>query len=242
MIISELFYSIQGEGKRAGFPSFFIRTNYCNLRCKFKSGNLCDSSYSSWYPDDNNLGNMEISEIIDEYKKYKTNEVVITGGEPAIQPRELNLLCLELKKLHPDVFITLETNGTYIGEFIKYIDLASVSPKLKSSVPYSSEYEKFHEKNRIQIDVLKEYNNFKNDGSIDIQWKFVICDSDDMEEILYLRDKTGISNRDIYLMPEGIKKTDLDKKRKIVFELCKKYSMNFTDRYQIIIWGNKRGV
>ena len=129
MKISETFYSIQGEGKRSGVPSFFIRTNNCNLRCMFASTNLCDTSYTSWTPDDEkNRGEMSVEQIVVEYKKHNVRDAVITGGEPAIQTEELTLLCKELKTLN--AYITLETNGTILGDFINYIDLLSISPKL----------------------------------------------------------------------------------------------------------------
>ena len=45
MLISEIFYSIQGEGELTGIPSVFIRTSGCNLRCRW-----CDTKYASWNP------------------------------------------------------------------------------------------------------------------------------------------------------------------------------------------------
>lgn len=243
MKISELFFSIQGEGKKTGYPSYFIRTNYCNLRCKFLGGNLCDSYYTSWYPeDDYNRGDINLSEIINDYKKYGSRDIVITGGEPTIQLEELNALCSEIKNLNNKIFITIETNGTFIGDFIEYIDLVSISPKLKSSVPYDTEFEKTHEQNRINIDVLKEYSENYNKGLFDIQWKFVITGESDVNEVFELRDQIGFREKDIFLMPEGVTKKDLEHNRSMTMELCKKYNLNYTDRLQVLVWGDKRGV
>ncbi len=203
MKISELFYSLQGEGKRTGVPSFFIRTNYCNLRCRFTGGNYCDTPYTSWLPDDNeNLGDVEVERIIDRFIKSGARDAVITGGEPSIQKEELSLLCSGLKS--SGAYITLETNGTMISDFKNYIDLISVSPKLSSSVPYGTEHEKSHEKNRINNDVLLEYEKGFREKLLDIQWKFVICSERDIQEIKELQQSIGFSNRDVYLMPEGI--------------------------------------
>ena len=243
MKISELFFSIQGEGKRIGYPSYFIRTNYCNLRCKFVGGNLCDSYYTSWFPeDDYNRGDISLLEIINDYKKYGTRDIVITGGEPTIQLKELNALCSEIKKLNTKAFITVETNGTFIGDFIDYIDLISISPKLKSSVPIGTEFEKMHEHNRINMDVFKEYNENYKKGLYDIQWKFVITNESDVNEVFELRDQVGFDENDIFLMPEGITKKDLEHNRSMTMELCKKYNLYYTDRLQVLVWGDKRGV
>ena len=243
MKISELFYSIQGEGKRTGSPSFFIRTNHCNLRCKFSGGNLCDTAYTSWYPeDDKNLGETDLRYILDEYRKINSPDVVITGGEPTLYPSELEDLCKELKKINGDLVITIETNGTCIGDFIKYADLISLSPKLISSVPFNTEFEKMHLKNRINIEVLRKYNSLQKTGDIDIQWKFVFTGNEDIKEILNLQVLIGFENKDIYLMPEGITEEDLRKNRYAAIKACLSNQFNYTDRIHILVWGNKRGV
>lgn len=242
MKISELFYSIQGEGKRSGSPSFFIRTNYCNLRCKFSSGNLCDTAYTSWFPEDEkNLGEVEIDFIIEEYKKINCKDVVISGGEPTLYLHELETLCRELKETNKNIFITIESNGTAMGPFVKHVDLMSISPKLKSSVPYDTEYEKMHEKNRINLEILRKYNSIKKEGMTDIQWKFVFTSLNDMDEIKILQNEIGFKDEDVYLMPEGITSEDLCKNRLSTIEACKKYNFNYTDRIHILAWGNARG-
>ncbi|MCE1164705.1 MAG: 7-carboxy-7-deazaguanine synthase QueE [Bacteroidetes bacterium] len=241
MRISELFYSLQGEGKRTGVPSFFIRTNFCNLRCRFKSGNLCDTPYTSWNPgDEKNLGDVQVDKIIEEYKKSGAADTVITGGEPSVQKEELDILCRELKKL--GAYITLETNGTIVSNFINHISLASVSPKLSTSVPYGTEYEKSHSLNRLNIPALKQYEENFRKGTFDIQWKFVVCGEEDIAEIKLLQKEAGFSDRDVYLMPEGINREDINKNSAITAELCKKYGYNFTGRLHIDLWGGRRGV
>lgn len=243
MKISELFYSIQGEGKRSGTLSFFIRTNHCNLRCRFTGGNYCDTPYTSWNPDDKkNLGEIEIKSIIEEYKKAGCRDVVITGGEPTIYPYELSELCAELKKAKVDSFITIETNGTLSGEFTNFVDLLSISPKLKSSVPFNTEFEKMHEKNRINIEALKGFVSLKKRNKTDVQWKFVFSSDNDLREIKEIQSAAGIPDSDIYLMPEGITESDLRKNRLNTIEACIKNNYNYTDRLHILAWGNKRGV
>jgi len=243
MKISEIFYSIQGEGKRTGYPSFFIRTNLCNLRCKFKSGNLCDTSYTSWdFENPSNIGELNIFEIIKKYKKHYPADIVITGGEPTIQGKELITLCRDIKLLDSSIFITLETNGTFFDEYALNINLASISPKLKTSVPFETEFQKVHEKNRINFKALKSYQELHEIGNLDIQWKFVVTGEDDIEEIHSLQKQIGFENEDVFLMPEGITEKELSEKRIMVAELCKAHHYNYTDRLHITLWGNKRGV
>lgn len=243
MNISELFYSIQGEGKRSGYPSFFIRTNLCNLRCKFPGGNLCDTPYTSWeFENKDNLGELKIHDILFVYKNYFPCDIVITGGEPTIQQKELNLLCSEIKKLNQEIFITLETNGTFIDDYVNNVDLVSISPKLISSIPLGSEFAVSHDKHRLNYKVLKSYHKLHTEGKIDIQWKFVVTGADDIQEIKELQEEIGFNNKDVFLMPEGISPEDLNANRLMVVELCKQHHFNYTDRLHIIIWGSKRGV
>ena len=101
MLISEIFYSIQGEGELTGVPSVFIRTSGCNLRCDW-----CDTPYASWEPEGND---MSLDAIVETVQQYCANHCVVTGGEPMVA-KEVKGLCERLKKL--DKHITIETAGT----------------------------------------------------------------------------------------------------------------------------------
>lgn len=100
--IREIFFSAAGEGLRQGEPTIFIRFSGCNLRCSF-----CDTKYA-W------KGGKELlpAEILDEIallkKKYKTNWVCLTGGEPLLQ--DVGILVRLLRRASFRVHI--ETNGT----------------------------------------------------------------------------------------------------------------------------------
>src|SRR5581483_10624102 len=61
--ISEIFYSIQGEGSLVGVPSVFVRTSGCNLRCIW-----CDTPYTSWEPEGQELSLEEIGKIVTGFK------------------------------------------------------------------------------------------------------------------------------------------------------------------------------
>lgn len=74
---TEIFYSLQGEGKWAGVPSIFFRTYGCNFRCR-KFGRPRDEVIEGHNP--------EVTEIIqmvqqdpDRYKEFKDLPLVTTG-------------------------------------------------------------------------------------------------------------------------------------------------------------------
>jgi 7-carboxy-7-deazaguanine synthase len=84
MLISEIFYSVQGEGSLVGVPSVFVRTSGCNLRCGW-----CDTPYASWKPEG---VEMSVEEILAEVAKHPTRYVVVTGGEPMVAKEMRTLL------------------------------------------------------------------------------------------------------------------------------------------------------
>ena len=95
-IVTEIFDSIEGEGKRAGQLVTFIRLAGCNLRCSY-----CDTGYAL----EAKGNNMTAGEIAD---KVKYKRATITGGEPLTQ--ELATLLIELFKR--GVEVNIETNGS----------------------------------------------------------------------------------------------------------------------------------
>lgn len=100
LIVNEIFYSIDGEGRRAGCPSIFIRLAGCNLRC-----NYCDTGYAL------KLGSgvrLTIPEILFSIKKYPCKNVTLTGGEPLLQSRAKDLVLALWKEGYSTV---IETNG-----------------------------------------------------------------------------------------------------------------------------------
>lgn len=80
--INEIFHSLQGETKRSGLPTVFVRLTGCPLRCGY-----CDTEYAF-----HEGKPMEIGEILDEVRKYPAHCVTVTGGEPLAQKHCLDLL------------------------------------------------------------------------------------------------------------------------------------------------------
>ncbi len=113
--LMESFYTIQGEGFHTGKAAYFIRLAGCDVGCPW-----CDVK-DSW--DERAHPRVEISSIIDNADKSKSQIAVITGGEPLMH----NLESLT-QNLKDNGFQThLETSGAY--ELSGYWDWICLSPK-----------------------------------------------------------------------------------------------------------------
>jgi 7-carboxy-7-deazaguanine synthase len=184
--IAEIFYSLQGEGALVGVPSVFVRTSGCNLRCVW-----CDTPYTSWQPEGDDLSIDEILARVAEHTPAR--HVVLTGGEPMIAPRVVELTeGFRACGLH----ITIETAGTVFHPVA--CDLMSISPKLAHSTP-AGNWAATHERLRIQPDALARLMR-----SYEHQLKFVVSDPGDMDEIRSLLDQLGADRSKVILMPEGV--------------------------------------
>lgn len=119
-VVNEIFYSLQGEGVRAGTPNLFLRLSRCNLECKVEThGFDCDTEFESGRP-------LTLDEIVEGLRQLSDacGWIVLTGGEPALQvDREL------IDGLHAAGYkLAIETNGSL--ELPAGIDWITVSPKV----------------------------------------------------------------------------------------------------------------
>ena len=229
MLISEIFYSLQGEGELTGLPSVFVRTSGCNLRCTW-----CDTPYASWNPEGTQ---QSIEAIVAEVQRHPTRHVVLTGGEPMIAP-QIRELAAELKLL--GYHVTIETAATVTPGGIA-CDLASLSPKLLNSAPNGVQHatwRKKHEATRWQPDVVRAWiDNYS------YQFKFVVAQAADVDELEGMLEKLGrnIPRHKVLLMPEGIMPDVLRSRASWLGELCKTRGYRYAHRLQIELYGNKRG-
>lgn len=97
--ITEIYRSIQGESRHAGFPCTFIRLTGCPLRCKW-----CDTVYSF-----KGGKSLSIEQVLDEVQKLNISVVELTGGEPLSQALAIPLMDLLLKRGYQ---VLLETSGS----------------------------------------------------------------------------------------------------------------------------------
>ena len=227
MRISEMFYSIQGEGFLCGVPSLFVRTTGCNLRCSF-----CDSPHTSWNPEGEEHSLNEIMEIA---ARYPSRHVVITGGEPYLQ-NELPELCARFKDA--GYHITIETAGTVFRPL--HADLLSISPKLSNSIPRlldDGKHAQRHDAARMNAEVLRSLI-----AQGDYQLKFVVDAPDDLKEIeVFLKEIGGVERSRVLLMPQGITRKELDERAGWLVEYCKQQNYRYCPRLHIELYGNKRG-
>ena len=229
MLISEIFYSLQGEGELTGVPSVFIRTSGCNLRC-----NWCDTPYASWQPEGKQ---MTVGEIVAAIRCHPARHVVLTGGEPMIAP-DIHALAIALKKL--DYHLTIETAATIVPAGIA-CDLASLSPKLKNSSPderLDDTWRIKHETLRWQPEVVRAW--LDRGG---YQLKFVVTQEADILEIemLLASLRQDIPRAKVLLMPEGTTVEVLRARAVWLAELCKARGYRYAPRLHVELYGNKRG-
>ncbi|MEN6296260.1 MAG: radical SAM protein [Chloroherpetonaceae bacterium] len=116
--ISEIFYSIQGEGTRAGLPCVFVRLQGCNLRCTW-----CDTPYA--------LDIKQIEEeitfqkILQQIQFFNCNFIEFTGGEPLMQPKSIELMNYLSENNYT---VAIETGGSLLidklnSQIIKILDI-----------------------------------------------------------------------------------------------------------------------
>lgn len=149
--ITEVFLSLQGEARDAGWPTVFVRLTGCPLRCQY-----CDTIYSffggEW---------RTIDDLLAEVAGHGVRHVCVTGGEPLSQKRCLDLLRRLCDAGH---VVSLETSGA--------IDIAEVDPRvsrvLDIKTPGSAEVARNRWEN---LPLLTAHD----------QVKFVICNREDYE-------------------------------------------------------------
>lgn len=180
--ITEIFLSLQGEARDAGWPTVFVRLTGCPLRCRY-----CDTAYAffggEWH---------DIDAILAEVAGHGVRHVCVTGGEPLAQKR-----CVDLLRRLCDAGyrVSLETSGA--------IDIADVDPRvsrvLDIKTPGSAEVDRNRWEN---LPLLNAHD----------QIKFVICSREDYDwargivaghrlsercDVLFSPSKSEISARDL---------------------------------------------
>jgi organic radical activating enzyme len=228
LVVSEVFYSLQGEGSTMGVPAVFLRLAGCNLKCGMESGSWQCDSIEVWQKGKS----LEFAEILSKGNVDRLRNgahLIITGGEPLIQQVRIDSYLDWFRKTYKFFpVIEIETNGTIQPKqrLLWRIDQWNCSPKLSNS---GESIER-----RFNINALLAFNK------MDTIFKFVVTKESDWKEISEFTNI--ISKRKIWLMPGASDINELLEKNKLVSEMALKYQVNFSTRLQIEIWNKTTGV
>ena len=208
----------------AGVPSVFIRLAGCPLRCRW-----CDTKFA-W---EQTAGTSYSTEkIISALEQWPSRFVVITGGEPMINP-ELPQLVQELKA--SGKHITIETAGIAFVPDMP-CDLMSISPKLSNSTPDNPELAAIHEDSRLDLAVLRELID-----NYEYQLKFVVDSEADLPEIQQTIEQIGnVDSEKVMLMPQAATRDELLAKLPMVAQMCEQTCLAFSQRLQILLYDGQR--
>ncbi len=247
--VNEIFGpTIQGEGKRVGSVSIFIRFGKCNFRCEgfaveyeTPSGAKkcsCDSYYAvdpafkdqwhTFFSAEELI--LKVNNFLPSYKC----DIVITGGEPLLYWKNKEFQKLLKYYIEKEYIVTIETNASLnieiTEEYQKKI-LFSMSVKLSNSLESL--------KKRVNIKTLTEIiNNCKEKYlKFVINKNFIEKAKQEIDEILQ-----QIPKVEVYLMPMGDTALQINENSEAVIKLALESGFKYCDRLHIRVWDNKRGV
>lgn len=187
--VSEIFYSIDGEGARTGAPAIFIRLFGCNLDCSY-----CDSIYACRQTECKTpFKTMTIDEIVLAAETFAPCKcVTLTGGEPLIHK---NAAALVDKLRYAGFWVNIETNGSVdLAEFTSQLDI----PDKKSAMDYfftmdwkSISSNECHKMKSSNLEFLEANDVLK----------FVVADEADLNQMKELLEKYPDIDAQIYVSP-----------------------------------------
>ena len=225
LIVSEVFGpTVQGEGPSAGQRAGFVRLGRCNLTCEW-----CDSRYTwDWgeFDPSRELSTWTVGQLIRQLDGMDVNLVVITGGEPLLQQRQLVPLLGACRERGWRVEV--ETNGTLAPTVADgLVTQWNVSPKLANSNVAAQR--------RFRLEVLRR---FQATGRA--VFKFVVVGSGDLDEVQQMVDLGGLSR--VWIMAEGTDASTLAARTAELAAPVRARGWNLSPRLHIVLWGDRRGV
>lgn len=225
LIVSELFGpTVQGEGPSVGQLASFARLSGCPLSCKW-----CDTPWTwDWtrYDQTAEKHPMTIEQMTAWAAQQPPRLIVITGGEPLVQARQLTQLVPALAALGKDVEI--ETSGIIAPP----PDLAdagakfNVSPKLSNAA--------MPESRRIRSHALRA---LADSGAA--RFKFVAQDLSDLAEIAALQEAYGLDP--VWVMPQGTTSTAVVSGMRLLADEVIARGWNLSTRLHVLLWEDTRG-
>ena len=249
--LTEEFFSIQGEGKYAGVPSYFLRTGECNLSCpgfgaNYEIGGIekkgCDTYFAvdrgfrtEWQKIDN--VDSFTTHLRDKFEEIGyLPHIVITGGEPLLYHRDDTFYAIIRYLVEYGLDITFETNGTVDIDFEAYPayrdTIFALSIKLANSGEPKSK--------RLKPKAIEQIKRYAKDSFFKFTIDKNLVDTTAIDEI---RDITSpYSDSTIYCMPVGESRDTIWRNDRSVFEFCMKYGFFYSDRLHIRVFDTTQGV
>ncbi len=152
LTVNEVFFSIQGEGTRAGRPSVFLRLTGCPLRCRW-----CDTAYAF-----HEGQRRSEDEVVAQLDAFPSRLVCLTGGEPLAQPAAFPFVT---RLLDAGWEVVIETSGHVSLDGLDRRAVVVMDVK----TPGSGEMARMHWPN---LDALtpRDELKFVIDGRSDYEW------------------------------------------------------------------------
>jgi len=249
--LTEQFFSIQGEGKYAGVPSYFLRTGGCNLNCPGFGAEYtvdgevrlgCDTYFavdghfsSSW--EKVTSADELTTQLKNEFEKIGfLPDMVITGGEPLMYATDDVFYAVVESMVKYGVKVTFETNGTIEIDFEKYPAYKACTFALSLKLANSGE----PMGKRIVVPALKSVQAHAKESFLKFTIDADLVNSTALEEINEIREI--LPELDVYCMPVGESRDTIWKNDKAVFEFCMKHNFKYSDRLHIRVFDTTQGV
>jgi 7-carboxy-7-deazaguanine synthase len=152
LLVNEVFFSVQGEGTRAGTPCVFVRLTGCPLRCAW-----CDTAYAF-----HEGVRRDEDDVLAEVAGFGCPLVLLTGGEPLSQPAAFPFVT---RLLDAGYETLVETSGHVPLDGLDRRAVAILDVK----APGSGESHRMH---RANLDLLKPTDEakFVIAGRPDYEW------------------------------------------------------------------------
>lgn len=224
LVVAEVFGpTFQGEGPSVGRRAGFVRLGRCNLDCSW-----CDTPYTwDWhrYDPTQELRRVPVATVLEQLRAMAPELVVVTGGEPLLQPGGL-VPFLEGCAAH-DWPVEIETNGTIAPpeRILALVTQWNVSPKLANSGVSINR--------RLRPEVLAALR--ETGASI---FKFVVTEEADLDEVAALVEAHRLEP--VWIMPEGTDPATLLEHARQLAEPVLDRGWNLTPRLHVLLWGDQR--
>ncbi|WP_233520187.1 7-carboxy-7-deazaguanine synthase QueE [Prauserella sp. PE36] len=227
LVVNETFGpTFQGEGPSTGRYAHFIRLFGCHLSCDWSDSP--ETHDPNRYDLNAEQQILSIEDILSWLAAGPADLLVITGGEPLLQPHVLGRLVCAIRQRALAADIEIETSGTIAPTdmITSAVTRFNVSPKLAHSG--------LRRHQRIRPAVLRDLAD-----SGKAIWKFVVQEIDDLDEIQELVGTYGL--HPVWVMPEGTDSATVLARMRMLADPVLARRWHLSTRLHTLLWENDRG-